>query len=121
MRPIDKSDMRISTIDCLRKAVKWYRKAFLHLIDICMLNVYVLYTQQHEGTTMSLLEFERGLIMDLFKEYRAAVPQVGAAEVRSHQLDRLTAKNYIGRHYLHMAPTLPSGRQAFRHCTVLSA
>ena len=46
MRLVDKSDIMIGFIDCLRKGCKWYNKAFLHIIDMCMLNAYILYKTQ---------------------------------------------------------------------------
>lgn len=38
---IDKSDV-ISSNDCLCKIMKWYKKAFVHLLDITVLNSYIL-------------------------------------------------------------------------------
>lgn len=43
---IDKSDMVISTIDATRKSLKWYRKYFFHLIDICVWNAFCIRTPQ---------------------------------------------------------------------------
>lgn len=49
MGSVDKVDMVISTINSTRKSMKWYRKYFFHLLDICVWNAYCLYkhnTQQ---------------------------------------------------------------------------
>ena len=43
MRLIDKSDMQITSVDCLRKTRKWTRKVVFHLIDACLLNAYNTY------------------------------------------------------------------------------
>ncbi|KAK3892069.1 hypothetical protein Pcinc_004038 [Petrolisthes cinctipes] len=40
MRLVDKSDCQLSSVECLRKSVKWYHKFFFHLIDVSMLNAY---------------------------------------------------------------------------------
>ena len=40
MRLIDKADMQISAIECVRRTVKWYKKLFFHLMDMSMLNAY---------------------------------------------------------------------------------
>ena len=40
---IDKADMVISTVNSTRKTLKWYRKFFFHLLDICVWNAYCLY------------------------------------------------------------------------------
>ncbi|MPD06648.1 PiggyBac transposable element-derived protein 4 [Portunus trituberculatus] len=34
MRLIDKSDAMISSVECARKNLKWYRKLFFHLLDM---------------------------------------------------------------------------------------
>ena len=43
MRLVDKSDMQIGSIECVRKCVKWYKKMFMHLLDVCILNAYNLW------------------------------------------------------------------------------
>ena len=37
-------------IECLRKGCKWYKKAFLYIVDMCMLlNTYILYDKAQAG------------------------------------------------------------------------
>ena len=43
MQLVDKSDMQVGTVDCLRKCCKCYKKTFLHIMDLCLLNAYNLY------------------------------------------------------------------------------
>lgn len=43
MRLIDKSDMKIGSVECVRKTVKWYKKLFFHLVDVCLLKAYLYY------------------------------------------------------------------------------
>lgn len=40
MRLVDKSDSQLSSVECLRKSVKWYHKFFIHMVDVSMLNAY---------------------------------------------------------------------------------
>lgn len=35
---IDKTDMLLSSIECVRKTVKWYKKLYFHLVDQSLLN-----------------------------------------------------------------------------------
>ncbi|KAK4318076.1 hypothetical protein Pmani_010902 [Petrolisthes manimaculis] len=118
MRLVDKSDMMISSIDCLRKTCKWYKKAFLHLIDICVLNAYILYTQQHQGTTVTLRQFEKTVVKELLVEYGVRTPQQQARPPAGGQLDRLQSRVWAERHFLDDLPTLASGRSGFRRCYV---
>ena len=43
MRLVDKSDMMITSIDCLRKTCRWYRKFIFHTVDLAILNACNLY------------------------------------------------------------------------------
>jgi hypothetical protein len=43
MGAVDRTDMVISSIECVRKSLKWYRKFFLHLLDITLLNPHALF------------------------------------------------------------------------------
>lgn len=38
MGNIDKCDMLLSSVECIRKTTKWYTKSFFHLVDLCLLN-----------------------------------------------------------------------------------
>ena len=35
MGAVDKTDIQISLAECTRKTRKWYKKLFLHLLDLC--------------------------------------------------------------------------------------
>lgn len=53
MRLVDKSDMMIGSVECVRKTVKWYKKLFSHLVDVCLLNAYL----YHKTSTGKLVPF----------------------------------------------------------------
>jgi hypothetical protein len=68
---IDKADMQISLIQCLRKSDKWYRKLFFHMLDLSVFNSYLLY----KGNTKKKLNFQI-IIYNLFmKSYQLIVFQ----------------------------------------------
>ena len=46
MRLVDKADAMISSIECGRKTLKWYKKLFFHLNDVTMLNAHILFKQK---------------------------------------------------------------------------
>lgn len=48
MGAVDRSEMLISSIDCMRKSIKWYKKLFSHILDICILNSHALLLTQNE-------------------------------------------------------------------------
>ena len=43
MGGIDNVDRQLSITETVRKTMKWYRKLFLHLIDLCLSNAHALY------------------------------------------------------------------------------
>ena len=52
MGAIDRADMMISSVDCTRKTIKWYKKLFFHILDICMLNAHALWKTQNPNHTL---------------------------------------------------------------------
>lgn len=45
---VDKTDMQISFVECIRKTIKWYKKFFFHLLDLSTLNAYMLFKVKHK-------------------------------------------------------------------------
>ena len=118
MRLVDKSDMMISSIDCLRKILKWYKKAFFHLLNITVLNSYILYQQLHPKEKLSLRMFELKLAKQLLEEYGTVLPQGSSMQASTGRPDRFQARDWLSRHYLSHLPELPSGRPGSRRCHV---
>jgi hypothetical protein len=44
MAAVDKTDMLQSSIESIRKTVKWYKKVFFHLLDRYDISTVILYT-----------------------------------------------------------------------------
>ena len=73
MRIVDKSDMQIACVDCLRKTLKRYMRLFYRLVDITILNSYNIYlckTCKHP----SLAEFKVELVRQLVEKYARERP-----------------------------------------------
>lgn len=92
MRLVDKSDAMISSIECARKTLKWYKKLFFHLLDLTMLNSYILYTLK-SGKKGKLQSFIIEVIRQLLETNATERPAPGH---RSASLDpsRLTARHF---------------------------
>lgn len=56
MGAIDKTDMLLSSVECVRRTIKWYKKLFFHLIDLSLLNAYSAY-KTCTGNKISLADF----------------------------------------------------------------
>ncbi|XP_063875711.1 uncharacterized protein LOC135108529 isoform X2 [Scylla paramamosain] len=120
MRLVDKSDMMIGFIDCLRKGCKWYKKSFLHIIDMCLLNAYILFkTQVGEQSPPSLRQFSRTVITQLLERFGQVTGQ--APRRHSDALpDRLEARDYLNRHYIESLPPTSSRNVGVGRCYVCS-
>jgi len=68
MGSIDKTDMLLSSVECVRKTLKWYKKIFFHLIDLCLLNAFSTY-KTVTGKSMSLANFQLEVIRQLLEKY----------------------------------------------------
>lgn len=63
---VDRSDMMISSIDSLRKTIKWYKKLFVHTLDICVLNSHSVFSTKHPFK-YPLAKFQLNLIRQLLE------------------------------------------------------
>lgn len=126
MRTVDKSDMQIGNIECLRKSTKWYKKLFFHFVDIAILNAYNLYLVK-TGKRVPLKVFCSGLVHQILERYGTPTSGLrGRALSRPNLPDRLGGRDYIARHYLMPIPppenqegeTRKKRKRAQRQCTV---
>nr|XP_053636290.1 piggyBac transposable element-derived protein 4-like isoform X1 [Cherax quadricarinatus] len=75
MRLVDKCDMQIVFVDCVRKSYKWYMKLFFHLMDISMLNAYNMY-QIKTGNRPPYGEFCLSVVRQLIMKYQVTTPAI---------------------------------------------
>ena len=80
MRLVDKADMQISSMECMRKSMKWFKKLFFHLVDIVMLNCYNMYVKK-TGKKSSLRKFSRQVVRQLLKTYGNPLSTRGVGDV----------------------------------------
>ena len=100
MRLIDKADMQIGNVECVRKTQKWYKKLFFHLVDMCVLNAYNLMLVKTGNKPPSLNNFCEDLVHQLLERYGDVQSSSGRAMSRPDLPDRLAARDYISRHHL---------------------
>ena len=94
MRLVDKSDMQISFIDCMRKSVKWYKKLFFHFLDLSLLNAYNLYLIKTGNNALSLKHFIRNIITQVLERH-GTLTAVRPGRRSGDHIDRLSATNFI--------------------------
>ncbi|UYV73242.1 hypothetical protein LAZ67_10002323 [Cordylochernes scorpioides] len=117
MGSVDQTDMLLSSIGCLRKSLKWYKKLFFHFIDTSLLNAYSLYLV-NTGKRPSLAEFHINLIGQIIEKYHEARVQVHRGRPSTSE-DR--PLRFIERHFPSLVPPTEKKKNPTRYCRVCGA
>jgi len=109
MGSVDKTDMLLSSVECVRKTIKWYKKIFFHLIDLSLLNAYSSY-KTVTGNHIPIAQFQMELIRQIIEKYQTdRVP-------KSRPPTKVQPSKLIDRHFPSEVPATQSGRLARRRC-----
>lgn len=114
---VDKSDMQISFNTTSRKSIKWYKKIFFHLLDICVLNSGIICSTL-EKKTLKLPEFRLKLIEQLLHAHILSDDIISPSRVGRKPKDDLPLR-LNARHF----PSINSGevkKKISRRCHVHS-
>ncbi|CAF0814755.1 unnamed protein product [Didymodactylos carnosus] len=106
---VDKSDMMMHISESIRKSTKWYKKLFIHIIDMTILNCFILY-KEITKKNISFIDFSMQIIGQIIEKYGF---QVKTQRGRP-SLDN--PSRLIERHFI---STIPENKQ--RRCVVCSA
>ncbi|KAI4478521.1 hypothetical protein M0804_011844 [Polistes exclamans] len=111
MGAVDKADMVISTVNSIHKSLKWYRKFFFHLVNICVWNAYCLYKHKTKQP-ISMAKFHLQLIKEILEKYHENIS-------RPHTIGNNNPLRLIKRHFpsVYKAP----GNKPRRRCVVCRA
>lgn len=66
------SDMQLSSAECVRKTIKWYKKVFFHLLDLTVLNCCIMYGMK-TGKKQNLGQFRVSLIREIIERYGVSI------------------------------------------------
>ncbi|CAK9816234.1 PiggyBac transposable element-derived protein 4 [Anthophora plagiata] len=111
MGTVDKADMVISTVNSTQKSLKWYRKFFFHLLDVCVWNAYCLYKHRTKKT-IPMTKFHLKLIREIVEKYHKGINY-------NHRAGNNNPSRLIERHF----PSVygPAGKNRVRRCVVCTA
>lgn len=95
-RLVDYSDSLVTSTACVQTCKKWYKKFFFHLLDIVIFNSYHLYLTI-TSNKLSLLDFRRNVIQQLFEQYLQTRTTLDLVESKSplHKLDSRLCQSCI--------------------------
>ena len=115
MGGVDRSDQQASTYQCVRKCVKWYKKLFFYVLDMCIVNSYLWHVEL-TGTRLTLLDFRLKLVAALLKS--SALPAY-RRRGRPQSLDSPAC--LLGRHFSSYVPATEAKERSQRRCAVCSS
>ena len=105
MGGVDKVDLQ--PYDATRKTLKWYRKASLHLIQIALLNSWIIFVKS-TNSTLTFLKFQINVITSLL------FSNIDQGPVEQNEtLIRLKA-----RHFPEIIPPTEAREHPYRRCKV---
>ncbi|KAM3922132.1 piggyBac transposable element-derived protein 4-like [Leptodactylus fuscus] len=107
----DKSDQILAFYQATRKSIAWYKKVAIHLMQIAVLNAYVVYKTADPGGPLSYLKFQTELITQLVTIGYDVEPVLADDTVL-----RLT-----GRHFMSKIPSTPTRSHPQKRCRVCSS
>lgn len=103
MGGVDKSDQLLSYYGFAHRTVKWWRRAFFHLVDLAVVNAYIMYTEAPQtGRRLTHEQFRIQLTKELLTSVAVnitedALPTTGPASRPLPPLARLTERHFPGR------------------------
>ena len=109
MGAVDRADQMLQPYDATRKTTRWYKKLMIHLLQVTLLNSFILYKKTSQQK-IDFLQFQCAIINSLFFRNNPA-PQ--AALPGTDDAVRLT-----GRHFPRRIPQTNPGHSKQRRCKV---
>lgn len=106
MSGIDRADQMLSYYSTPRKTIRWYRKVFFHIVDICLWNAFYIYVKEKGLRTTEYLKFREEVIEELI------------------QTELVTSRKAQGMksnfHYLEPVPATEKDKYAMKRCRMCS-
>ena len=95
MLGVDKLDQLMSYYSFLHKSVKWWRKVFFWMVEMCVVNSYIIFQQTMAETNNSFshsqhISFRQKLITSLTEPLLLCRAQTINTVVKSHRLNHKT-------------------------------
>ncbi|XP_071580675.1 piggyBac transposable element-derived protein 4-like [Temnothorax nylanderi] len=88
MGGVDNIDRQLSITESVRKTIKWYRKLFFHLLDLCLCNAHALYKMRNEEH-ISFPSFRLEIVKLLLK----------LDPTKNYACNNVSPTRLVGRHF----------------------
>ena len=109
LHDVDRADQMLQPYDATRKTWRWYKKLMLRLLQVSLLNVYIVFRHTLQSK-MDFLTFQCEVITSLLF---AGQPAPEAVQPRTEEVVRLNE-----RHFPHPVPQTQKASRSTRKCKV---
>ena len=86
---VDRNDQMSSYYSFLHKSVKWWRKVFFWLLEVAVINGYIIYKHHTHRQALTHLEFRQSVLHSLVQPL-VAIPRVQRGRHPHQSLERLS-------------------------------
>ena len=115
MGAVDKQDSMLEPYDATRKTARWYKKVIIHLLQVSLLNAFLLHKK--DGHTKDFLSFQGDVVFSLLATGLAVPQQALQGRVQDEDFVRLS-----GRHFPSRVPDNENQeRRTVKRCRVCSS
>ena len=120
MGGVDRSDQLLSYYGFSHRTVKWWRRAAFHLLDMAVVNTYVLYSSVQKGKKLTHEQFRIELAKELLLQASVKVSDDMPACHGRLQRPLPPQARLTDRHFPSHLPPSPSKRRGQKECVVCS-
>lgn len=114
MGGVDLVDQVTQAYPSMRKTIKWYKKLFLHMLDITLYNSLVIWRNLNPHKRMTYLDFRLAVARKLVEEHHIQRPiHTGGRKSKKPAVLRLKEKHFASR-----IPPTGKKKYASRRCVV---
>jgi len=89
MGGVDLSDQMLEPYNAARKTMTWYKKLFVHMLQLSMLNACIIYKQADRDPKLSFLDFNTAVVSELLLHE--------SADDDNENVVRLTGHHFIAK------------------------
>lgn len=92
MKGVDRSDQMLSYYPCEHKSLRWYKKIFIHVVQMMLINTLKLHNFCNPNNIMTLYDFRLHVIRSLL-HVPSDPPRRPRRSATTHVLSKITPKN----------------------------
>ena len=95
MLGVDRLDQRMSYYQFVRKSVRWWRKVFFWMVEVVVVNSYIVYTIHTDARRkLTHKQFRRELVLALCEEQQSSLASHRSRHRRDQTLERLRGSHF---------------------------